>query len=112
MLNKNYPFMKSISKFVVVSCFFLLNTSFAQMGVQKDLVKIQSYQSFDKVYPGTEFKIALEVQVAEGWHINSHEPYDEYLIPTSLTIVENPNFKLKKVVYPKPHDLKLFTKEL
>ena len=107
MLNKNYPFMKSISKFVVVSFFFLLNTSFAQMGVQKDLVKIQSYQSFDKVYPGTEFKIALEVQVAEGWHINSHEPYDEYLIPTSLTIVENPNFKLKKVVYPKPHDLKL-----
>jgi thiol:disulfide interchange protein DsbD len=107
MLNKNYPFMKSISKFVVVSFFFLLNTSFAQMSVQKDLVKIQSYQSFDKVYPGTEFKIALEVQVAEGWHINSHEPYDEYLIPTSLTIVENPNFKLKKVVYPKPHDLKL-----
>jgi thiol:disulfide interchange protein DsbD len=107
MLNKNYPFMKSISKFVVVSFFFLLNTSFAQMGVQKDLVKIQSYQSFDKVYPGTEFKIALEVQVAEGWHINSHEPYDEYLIPTSLTIVENPNFKLNKVVYPKPHDLKL-----
>jgi thiol:disulfide interchange protein DsbD len=107
MLNKNYPFMKSISKFVVVFFFFLLNTSFAQMGVQKDLVKIQSYQSFDKVYPGTEFKIALEVQVAEGWHINSHEPYDEYLIPTSLTIVENPNFKLNKVVYPKPHDLKL-----
>jgi len=107
MLNKNYPFMKSISKFVVVSFFFLLNTSFAQMGVQKDLVKIQSYQSFDKVYPGTEFKIALEVQVAEGWHINSHEPYDEYLIPTSLTIVENPNFRLKKVAYPEPHDLKL-----
>ncbi|MCW9094603.1 MAG: protein-disulfide reductase DsbD family protein, partial [Ignavibacteriaceae bacterium] len=77
------------------------------MSVQKDLVKIQSYQSFDKVYPGTEFKIAVEVQVAEGWHINSHEPYDEYLIPTSLTIVENPKFKLKKVAYPEPHDLKL-----
>lgn len=99
--------MKSISKFVLVSLIFLLNTSFAQMSVQKDLVKIQSYQSFDKVYPGTEFKIAVEVQVAEGWHINSHEPYDEYLIPTSLTIVENPKFKLKKVAYPEPHDLKL-----
>ncbi|MCW9097385.1 MAG: protein-disulfide reductase DsbD family protein, partial [Ignavibacteriaceae bacterium] len=107
MLNKIYPFMKSISKFVLVSLIFLLNTSFAQMSVQKDLVKIQSYQSFDKVYPGTEFKIAVEVQVAEGWHINSHEPYDEYLIPTSLTIVENPKFKLKKVAYPEPHDLKL-----
>ena len=107
MQNKFYLFAKMFARLVVLS-FFLLNSSvFAQMGVHKDLVKIKSYQSFDKVYPGTEFKIAVEVKVADGWHINSNAPYDEYLIPTSLTIVENPNFKLKKVVYPKPHDFKL-----
>jgi len=78
--------------------------TFAQFGVRNDLVSIKTFQSFDKVYPGTEFKIAVEVNVAEGWHINSSEPYDEYLIPTSLKIKENPNFKLLKVAYPKPHD--------
>ena len=83
------------------------NATFAQIGMPKDLVKIETYQSFDKVYPGSEFKLALEVNVEEGWHINSHKPYDEYLIPTSLTIIENPNFKLKKVAYPEPHDFKL-----
>ena len=88
MLNKNYPIMKLISKFIVVSFIFLLNNSFAQIGAPKDLVKIETYQSFDKVYPGTEFKIAAEVQVAEGWHINSNVPYDEYLIPTSLRIID------------------------
>ena len=103
--------IKSFTMMVFKLCAFILlvafNESFAQMGMPKDLVKIQTYQSFDKVYPGGEFKLALEVNVEEGWHINSYKPYDEYLIPTSLTIVENPNFKLKKVAYPEPHDFKL-----
>jgi len=107
MQNKIYSFTIMSTKLVLLLFIFLCNDAFAQMGMPKDLVKIKSYQSFDKVYPGTEFKLAVEVHVAEGWHINSDKPYDEYLIPTSLTIVENPNFKLKKVVYPKPHDLKL-----
>ena len=94
--------------FKLISILILLFTinAFAQFGVRKDLLEVKTYQSFDKVYQGSEFKIALEVRVAEGWHINSDKPYDEYLIPTSLTIVENPNFRLKKVAYPKPHDYK------
>lgn len=97
--------MKIYNLFAVLFLILTVNTS-AQFGVRKDLIKVKTYQSFDKVYPGTEFKLALEVNVAEGWHINSDKPYDEYLIPTSLTIVENPNFRLKKVAYPKPHDYK------
>jgi len=95
-----------ISNLIAVISLLLTITTSAQFGVRNDLIKIHSYQSFDKVYKGTEFKLAVEVSVAEGWHINSNKPYDEYLIPTSLTIVDNPNFKLKKVVYPKPHDYK------
>jgi thiol:disulfide interchange protein DsbD len=94
--------------FNLISIVILLLTvnALAQFGVRKDLIKVETYQSFDKVYQRSEFKLALEVNVAEGWHINSDKPYDEYLIPTSLTIVESPNFKLKKVAYPKPHDYK------
>jgi thiol:disulfide interchange protein DsbD len=95
-----------IFNLLAVLCLLLSVNSFAQFGVRKDLIKVKTYQSFDKVYQGSEFKLALEVNVEEGWHINSDKPYDDYLIPTSLTIVENPNFKLKKVAYPKPHDYK------
>ncbi len=95
-----------IIKLISIFILLLAVNSFAQFGVRKDLIKVKTYQSFDKVYQGSEFKLALEVSVDEGWHINSDKPYDEYLIPTSLTIVDNPNFKLKKVVYPKPHDYK------
>lgn len=95
--------MKIYNLFAIVFLLVTINT-YGQFGVRKDLVNIKTYQSFDKVYPGTEFKLAIEVNVAEGWHINSNEPYDEYLIPTSLNIRENPYFKLIKVAYPEPHD--------
>ena len=97
--------MKIINLLSVLLILASLNT-YAQFGVRSDLVRINSYQSFDKVYKGSEFKLAVEVSVAEGWHINSDKPYDDYLIPTSLTIKDNPQFRLKKVVYPKPHDYK------
>ena len=107
MQNKINSFTMMVYKLSAIVLAIALNATFAQIGMPKDLVKIETYQSFDKVYPGSEFKLALEVNVEEGWHINSHKPYDEYLIPTSLTIIENPNFKLKKVAYPEPHDFKL-----
>lgn len=97
--------MKIFNLLAVLFLLLTINT-LAQFGVRKDLIKVKTYQSFDKVYLGSEFKLAIEVNVAEGWHINSDKPYDEYLIPTSLAIVDNPNFKLKKVAYPKPHDYK------
>jgi thiol:disulfide interchange protein DsbD len=97
--------MKYFNLTIFLLLFYTIS-SFAQFGVRTDLISVETYQSFDKVYPGTEFKVAVEVKVAEGWHINSDKPYDEYLIPTSLTIVENSNFKVKKVVYPEPHDYK------
>ena len=93
--------------FLIINLIFLtaLN-NFAQFGVQEDLVKIKTFQSFDKVYSGGEFKLALEVSVDEGWHINSDKPYDDYLIPTQFILPDNSNFKLKKVAYPKPQDYK------
>ena len=95
-----------LANILIILVILFTSSALAQFGMPKDLVKIKTYQSFDKVYPGTEFKLAVEAEVAESWHINSDKPYDEYLIPTSLMIVDNQNFKLIKVAYPKPQDFK------
>jgi thioredoxin:protein disulfide reductase len=97
--------MKRVNILIILIILFT-SGAFAQFGMPKDLVKIETFQSFDKVYASTEFKIAVKADVADTWHINSDKPYDEYLIPTSLMVPENPNFKLTKVVYPKPRDFK------
>lgn len=99
--------MKIKLSFIFTILILISSTAFAQSAMQEELVKIKTYQSFDKVYAGTEFKIAVEAKVNEGWHINSNKPYDDYLIPTELVIKGNDNFILGKVAYPPPHDFKL-----
>jgi thiol:disulfide interchange protein DsbD len=68
-------------------------------------VNIKSYQSFDKVYPGGEFKLAVNVKIDSMWHINSNKPKDENLIPSKLELPGS-NFALEKIVYPPAKDLK------
>ncbi len=80
--------------------------SFAQFGFNPDLLNIKTYLSLDKVYTGSEFKTALKVKINKEWHINSNKPNEDYLIPSKLTVNENQNFNLNKVVYPKAHDFK------
>ena len=89
----------------LLTVFFLINFNIsAQFGSNPDLLKVKTYLSLDKVYSGSEFKFALKVNIDKEWHINSNQPYEDYLIASELNIVEDQNFKLNKVVYPKAHD--------
>jgi len=99
--------MKKNTILFLLSFLLFSAQAFCQFGLQEDLINIKTYQSFDKVYTSSEFKMAIEIDVDEGWHINSHKPYDDYLIPTEVILPENPNFTLQKVAYPEPHDFKL-----
>jgi hypothetical protein len=43
----------------------------------------------------------LHFQVLDGYHVNSHTPKSELLIPTSLTLPATPGVKLGPLAYPK-----------
>ena len=92
-----------MKKFLVIVLLILTSNSFSQFGLKQDHVKIEGYLSFDKVYPGSEVKLAIKVNIEKTWHINSNKPYEDYLIPTELTI-QSDHFKVSKIYYPKPHD--------
>lgn len=79
---------------------------FSQFGLDEEHVKIKAFSSLDKLYLGSENKLAVKINIEEKWHINSNKPYDEFLIPTELTLAENKNFQLVKVIYPKAKDYK------
>ncbi len=99
---------RSISFLAVFLLIFVLSnlSAFAQLGGNIKPVHIQLYQSFDKVSPGSEFKIAVKVNVDSGWHINSDKPNEDFLIPSQISI-DTSVFKITKIAYPKAHDLKL-----
>ena len=64
------------------------------------VVKPQAYVSLDPVPRGREFEVAITVEIARGFHMNSHKPSDDYLIPTTITPQLPPGIKLGDTIYP------------
>jgi thiol:disulfide interchange protein DsbD len=71
-----------------------------------EIVTTHTYVSLDPVPRGKEFQAAVVVKISTGYHMNSHKPSDNYLIPTTLTPQLPSGFKLAEAVYPAGRDEK------
>src|SRR5215469_4525272 len=49
---------------------------------------------------GKSTAVSLHFRIKPGLHINSHQPKDEYLIPTVLSIPERSGVRLENASYP------------
>ena len=94
---------------VVILFITSFNNSSAQFIGGEPKVDVKSFLSTNGVTPGGDIKLALELNIKEGWHINSNKPLDEFLIPTKISIAnfENSFFNLEKVVYPPAQEVTL-----
>jgi hypothetical protein len=59
-----------------------------------------------QVKPGTEQVVELRFRVDEGYHINSHKPMDDLLIPTTLKFALG-TVKVVGTEYPQGEIIKL-----
>ena len=64
------------------------------------IVKPRAFVSLAPVPRGKEFQIAVAVDIAHGYHMNSNHPTDKYLIPTTLTPKLPTGFALLDTIYP------------
>jgi len=64
------------------------------------IVNPRAFVSLAPVPRGKEFQVALAVEIAHGYHMNSHHPTDKYLIPTTLTPKLPTGFELLDTIYP------------
>lgn len=71
-----------------------------------EVVKTHAYVSLDPVPRGKEFQAAIVVDIANGYHMNSHKPLDSYLIPTTLTPQVPAGITLTDTMYPSGHNEK------
>jgi thioredoxin:protein disulfide reductase len=60
----------------------------------------------DAVHAGTDVRLALQVVLPEGLHVQSNKPRDPLLIATELTIDPPAGVSVSEVVFPTPVDLK------
>ncbi len=59
------------------------------------------------VHAGRLGKATLQFRVADGFHINSHQPKSEFLIPTNLKLDAVTNIAVEKTTYPTGQDMSL-----
>ncbi|MCW8848639.1 MAG: protein-disulfide reductase DsbD [Melioribacteraceae bacterium] len=98
-------------KKVFITLFFTLllaNAVYPQFGFQqKEILEFEAFQSFDKIQPEGEVKLAFKVNIFDEWHINSNKPSEDYLIPTEIVITSNTSIQLSEIIYPTAHEIKL-----
>ena len=54
----------------------------------------------DRLVAGKAFRLAVVADVKPGWHVNSHTPKEDFLIPTEVKVKPVPGLKLSAVAYP------------
>ncbi|HXF05846.1 MAG TPA: protein-disulfide reductase DsbD N-terminal domain-containing protein [Blastocatellia bacterium] len=67
-----------------------------------EVVMVMSAISQDRARPGDRLQLAVILDIAEGYHINSHQPTEDFLIPTGVTIQAPETFQVGTAVYPRP----------
>lgn len=71
---------------------------------QESPVKVKIYPYFDKLERGGKCLMAIELTIADGWHINANPSNPDFTIPTQVKITSKQKIKMTKVKYPK-HEL-------
>ena len=65
-------------------------------------VAIHTLAETDALHPGSTARVALEVTLDPGFHVNSNTPLDEALIPTVLTLDPPAGISLEALAFPEP----------
>ena len=61
----------------------------------------QAYVSLQPVPRGHAFEIAVVAKISPGFHINAHQPSEDYLIPTKILADLPPGISLVETTYPR-----------
>ncbi len=82
----------------------MMGLSLALGESDETIVDVQLLSAVDKLKPAESNRIALELNIHKPWHVNAHEPEDEFLIPTEVSFKPIEGISLGKIDYPIPEE--------
>ena len=74
--------------------------AFGQSGRERAVTDATLIASTDSAHAGATFRAALTIRLKHGYHVNAHEPLEDYLIPTVLTFELPDGIRVQEIVYP------------
>lgn len=66
------------------------------------VVTVEPFLSADAIRPNDQFKLALDIEIAAGFHIQMHRPPDDTLISTEVILETPDDIDFNPPVYPEP----------
>jgi cytochrome c biogenesis protein CcdA len=60
----------------------------------------------DRLVAGRPFRLAFVAEIKAGWHVNSHTPKEDFLIPTEVLLKPERGLTFSPVQYPKHKETK------
>ncbi|MDZ7377313.1 MAG: thioredoxin family protein [candidate division KSB1 bacterium] len=90
----------------LVTSFMLLSAGLAQDFMNMKFLTVSSKISPEKVSPGMTVNLSISVTIAPGFHINSHQPTEPYLIPTVVKFEPMDHASFSAIHYSDPKLLK------
>jgi cytochrome c biogenesis protein CcdA/DsbC/DsbD-like thiol-disulfide interchange protein/thiol-disulfide isomerase/thioredoxin len=86
--------------------FFLVST--AQMSTRRtQWVELSPIAESDGAHAGSTVRLALQVSIADGFHIQANHPKDPSLIPAKLTLDVPEGVTFQDVTFPAPSDFRI-----
>ncbi|MFM9962934.1 MAG: DUF255 domain-containing protein [Planctomycetaceae bacterium] len=70
---------------------------------KNEILSAEAHLNVNQLPAGGTCRIALVLDIKEGWHINQNPPADDLQIPTTFTMKTKHGSKLLNVKYPKGH---------
>jgi len=87
-------------------CFFLLRVSCPAAAPPSPGELLQVSAQLRAAAGSGAATLVIEARVASGWHVNSHKPSEDYLIPTQIRIDPNPAVATGEPRYPEGKSIK------
>ncbi|MCK4460808.1 MAG: hypothetical protein KAW46_03335, partial [candidate division Zixibacteria bacterium] len=79
---------------------------------EEQLVGVSTALSFESVEAGETYQAALIADIKPGWHINSAQPYEDWLIPVQLSCDTVAGVTPHDIKYPVGHDVALLDEKM
>lgn len=85
----------------VAACLLMCFVSGGRLAAQtRPVVQVQAFLASNAAHHGSTVKLAVIARITPGYHINSHRPSLDYLIPTRVNFENTADLKATNVVYP------------
>ena len=66
------------------------------------VLQVDTHVESPSARAGDLVRLVIELDIDEGWHVNSNQPLDEFLIPTEVWIDPSSPVSVGRMLYPEP----------